>query len=132
MGYWTTANGKRHNVNLHDDLIKAMMKEGARFCWMKDTPGIKNEDNEMFYETTTEKNGDGQDQTWRSLREGITVIAENGQQVTGYIVHWVLNDGNETEGTDIQDWFIIQPSLGTSPTHYIVEKTSGKIVITEL
>ena len=56
MSYWTTANGNRHNVNLDDDLIEAMKKQGARFCWMKDTPGIKNENNEMFYETKTEKN----------------------------------------------------------------------------
>ena len=127
MSYWITANGNRHNVNLDDELIKAMKKQGACFCWMRDTPGIKNKDNELFYETKTEtkKRGDG-----RALREGITVTAENGVRVTGYIVHWVLNVGNNTEGTDIQDWFIFQP--GTYPTQYIVERTSGEMVITDL
>lgn len=130
MGYWITANGNRHNVNLDNDLIEAMKKQGARFCWMRDTPGIKNENNEMFYETKTETDKDGQNQTYKALREGITVKAENEDLVTGYIVHWVLNCGNKTEGTDIQEWFIMQP--GTYPTQYITEKTSGEMVITEL
>ena len=130
MGYWTTVNGNRHNVNLEDDLIKAMKKQGACFCWMRDTPGIKNKDNEMFYKTKTETNEGGQEESWRALREGITVTAENGEQLTGYIAHWVLNVGNKTAATDIQDWFIFQP--GTYPTQYIVERTSGEMVITDL
>ena len=131
MGYWITANGNKYNVNIENNLIKAMKKQGARFCWMRDTPGIKNENNEMFYETKTEENEEGQaSNTRQSLRNDITVIAENREQVTGYILHWVLNCGNKTEGTDIQEWFIMQP--GTYPTQYITEKTSGKMVITEL
>ena len=130
MGYWITENGNRHNVNLNDELIKAMKKQGACFCWMRDTPGIKNKDNELFYETKTETKEGEQDETRRALREGITVTAENGVRVTGYIVYWVLTVGNNTEGTDIQDWFIFQP--GTYPTKYIVEKPSDKMVITDL
>lgn len=128
MGYWITANGNRHNVNLEDNLIKAMKKRGARFCWMKDTPGIKNKDNEMFYETKTE-NEYGEDQTWRSLRNGITVKSEDGEQVTGYITHWVLNMGNKTPGTDIQNWFIMQP--GRYPTQYIIKETEHREMVVE-
>ena len=130
MGYWITANGNKHNVNLDNDLIKAMKKQGACFCWMRDTPGIKNKDNEMFYKTKTEPNEGGPEESWRALREGITVTAENGEQLTGYIAHWVLNVGNKTAATDIQDWFIFQP--GRYPTQYIVEKTSDEMVITDL
>ena len=129
MSSWITANGNRHNVNLEDDLIKAMKKKGARFCWMRDTPGIKNKDNEMFYKTKTETNEDGSEESYRCFREGITVTTENGEQVTGYITHWVINDGNKTAATDIQDWFIFQP--GTYPTRYIIEKNSDEMIITE-
>lgn len=134
MGYWITISGNKYNVNIENDLIKAMKNQGVRFCWMKDTPGIKNKNNKTFYETKTEKNVQGQKQgqedSRRALRNSITVIAENGEQVTGYIIHWVLNMGNKTPATDIQEWFIMQP--GTYPTQYIVKKTTDEIVITEL
>lgn len=157
MGYWTALSGNRYNVNIDDDVIKAMQKVGARFCFMDDTPGIIDEANETFYETkqddatndttddtTDDTTGDTTDDTTgdttddtnephRSLREGITVVTENGEQVTGYVVHWVRNYNYETPGTDIQNWFIFQP--GTYPTHYIIKRPNhpnSEIVITDL
>lgn len=149
MGYWTALSGNRYNVNIDDDLIKAMQKEGARFCFMDDTPGIMNEANETFYETkqddttedtTDETTDDATNDTTddtneppRSLREDITVVTENGEKVNGYVVHWVRNYHNETAGTDIQNWFIFQP--GTYPTPYIIKRANhpnSEIVITDL
>ena len=141
MGYWTTKSGNRHNVNIENDLIKAMQKAGARFCWMNDTPGIADENNETFYETkrdnddttgdTTNNTTDAStdtDESRRALRQGITVVTESGEQVTGYVAYWVRNYNNETPGTDIQNWFILQP--GTSPTPYIIKRRD--VVITDL
>mgnify|MGYP005710932231 CR=1 FL=1 len=138
MVYWTASSGNRYNVNLDYNLIKAMQKAGARFCFMNDNPGIINEEDETFYETkqfhstTTDKTNETTN-SHRVLREGITVVTENGEQVTGYVAHWVRNYYNETPGTDIQNWFIFQP--GTYPTHYIIEKpnhSNSEIVITDL
>ena len=146
MSYWTASSGNRYNVNLDDDLIKAMQKAGARFCFMNDNPGITDEANETFYQTkrdndittnnTTNNTTDTSTETndpHRALREGITVVTENGEQVTGYVAHWVRNYHNETPGTDIQNWFIFQP--GTYPTRYIIERPgrpNSKIIITDL
>ena len=137
MGYWTALSGNRYNVNIDDDLIKVMQKEGARFCFMDHTPGITNEANETFYETkqddTTDDTTDDTNDPHRALREGITVVTENGEKINGYVVHWVRNYNYETPGTDIQNWFIFQP--GTYPTHYIIKKPkhpNSEIVITDL
>lgn len=138
MGYWTTKSGNRYNVNLDDDLIKAMRKAGARFCFMDHNPGITDEANETFYETkqfpsTTTDNTNETTNSHRALREGITVVTENGEQVTGYVAHWVRNYYNETPETDIQNWFIFQP--GTYPTRYVIERpnnTNDDVVITDL
>ena len=146
MGYWKTKNGNQYNVNLEDDLIKAMKKAGARFCLMSDTPGIADENNETFYQTkqdndittnnttnnTTDTSTDT-DESHRALRKSITVVTENGEQVTGYVAHWVRNYNNRTPTTDIQNWFIFQP--GTYPTPYIIERPdhpNSEIVITDL
>ena len=131
MGYWQTNSGKVYKVNLEQDLIRAMKDVGASFCWFTDNPGIKDENNEKFYETKTEKDKDGKGETYRALREGITVRAENGQQVTGYVSHWVENKYGETMGTDIKKWFIFQP--GTNPTHYIIRSNPEEdVVVTDL
>jgi hypothetical protein len=118
MGYWETSSGERYMVNIDQRLIRAMKDAGARFCWFKDNPGIDDETNEIFYEAKTEKGGDRNDQTSKVLREGITVTAENGENITGYISHWVENKHGETEATNIKNWFIFQP--GTYPTSYII------------
>lgn len=138
MSYWTATSGNRYNVNLDDDLIKAMQKAGARFCFMDDNPGITDEANETFYQTkkdtdVTTDNTNDTTNSHRALREGITVVTENGEQVTGYVAHWVRNYYNETPGTDIQNWFIFQP--GTYPTRYVIERpnnTNDDVVITDL
>ena len=131
MGYWQTNSGKVYKVNLGQDHIKAMKDEGARFCWFADNPGINDENNEIFYETKTVKNEHGNDQTRRALREGITVTAENGQQMTGYVSHWVENKDFRTDGTDHQGWFIFQPK--TYPTEYIIKPNPEEdVVVTDL
>ena len=63
------------------------------------------------------------------FREGITVISENGDKVTGYVSHWVENSNLQTAGTNIQKWFIFQP--GTYPTSYIIS-SENEVVVTDL
>lgn len=129
MGFWKAKSGNIYLVNLEDDLIKAMQKAGARFCFMKDTPGIKNRENETFYMDDNEDK-DEDEEKGRVFRQGITVTAENGEPVTGYISHWVENKQGKTSGTDIKAWFIIQ--YGTYPTKYVIEKSNDDIIVTEL
>ena len=124
MGYWVTKSGKRYILNIGQLHIAAMKKAGARFCWFKDTMGINDTQNETFY--MTEK--DGEDSS-RVLRQGITVTAENGDELTGYISHWVENANHQTSGTNIQNWFIFQP--GTYPTSYIIS-SENDVVVTDL
>ena len=126
MGYWYTNSGKKFKVNLDKDLIKAMKNEGACFCWFKDNPGINDENNERFYMTEKDENDSS-----RVLREDITVTAENGDKVTGYVSHWVENSNFQTTGTDIQKWFIFQPK--TYPTDYIIRRNPEEdVVVTDL
>ena len=126
MGYWHTDSGKKFNVNLDQDLIKAMKDEGACFCWFKDNPGINDENNETFYMTEKDENDSS-----RVLREGITVTAENGVELTGYVSHWVENKDFRTDGTDHQGWFIFQPK--TYPTEYITRPNPEEdVVVTDL
>lgn len=124
MVYWTTKSGERYLVNIEQPLIESMKKKGARFCWFRDTPGINDAQNETFYMTK----GDEEDSS-RALREGITVTAENGDEVTGYVSHWVKNSNLQTAGTNIQNWFIFQP--GTYPTSYIIS-SENEVVVTDL
>lgn len=139
MGYWKTKNGNQYNVNIHVDLIKAMQNKGARFCFMDDTPGITDKEDETFYETkqedetTTETTTETANDTYRVLRHDITVVTENGDKITGYVAHWVRNYNNRTSGTDIQNWFIFQP--GTYPTRYIIERpdhANYEMIVTDL
>ena len=124
MGYWTTKSGKRYLLNIEQRNISAMKKAGARFCWFKDTPGINHTQNETFY--ITEKDDE---KSSRVLRKGIIVTAENGDELTGYILHWVENANLQTAATNIKNWFIIQP--GTYPTSYIIP-SEKEVVVTEL
>ena len=113
-----------------------------RVLLMKQTkPFMKqNKTTQQTTQQTTHNNNDTTDDTTgdtndphRALREGITVVTENGEKVNGYVVHWVRNYNYETPGTDIQNWFIFQP--GTYPTHYIIKKPkhpNSEIVITDL
>jgi len=117
MGIWNTNNGNKHNVNIKSGLVSAMRAKGARFCWFQDNPGINDETNEVYFETTTIKGHDGKDEEHRSRRENITVTCENGDRITGYVSHMVA--GYSCMGTDIGDWFIIQE--GTYPTHYHIQ-----------
>jgi len=111
-------------LNIAQPLIESMKKKGARFCWFKDTPGINDAQNETFYMTEKDENDSS-----RVLRQGITVTAENGDKVTGYVSHWVENSNLQTTGTDIQKWFIFQP--GTYPTSYIIS-SENEVVVTDL
>ena len=127
MVYWTTKSGERYLVNIEQALIESMKKKGARFCWFRDTPGINDAQNETFY--MTKKDDEDEDES-RVLREGITVTAENGDKVTGYVSHWVKNSNLQTAGTNIQNWFIFQP--GTYPTSYIISSENEVVVVTDL
>ena len=41
------------------------------------------------------------------MKDSITVECEDGDIITGHIIHWV--DGFECHGTDQGHWFIIKP-----------------------
>tara|TARA_Y100000591_G_scaffold118895_1_gene101616 strand:+ start:55 stop:399 length:345 start_codon:yes stop_codon:yes gene_type:complete len=103
MGIWTTKNGKRYKLNIGTASIVNLQNDGARFCRIRDNPGIRDENNDTYYEAA---NGDG-GESYRGLRESITVKCEDGDIITGYIIHLV--DGFECHGTDEGDWFIIKP-----------------------
>ena len=126
MVYWTTKSGERYLLNIAQPLIESMKKAGPRFCWFRDTPGINDAQNETFYMTKE----DGED-SMRILRQGITVTAENGDEVTGYVSHWTENKWGKTTGTNIKGWFIFQP--GTYPTKYIIRcNPEEDVVVTDL
>ena len=103
MGIWTTKNGKRYKVNIGQASIVKFQNDGARFCRIRDNPGIKDENNDTYYETVNKEGESGR----RKWRESITVECEDGDIITGYIIHWV--DGFQCHGTDQGDWFIIKP-----------------------
>ena len=106
MGIWTTKNGQRYNINIDQDFINKMQSYGARFCWMRENYQIDNENSDYYKDCEVDGNKK------RKLKEGITVICEDRERITGYITHWVKGDG---DGTNQTDWFIIQP--GTYPTY---------------
>ena len=99
MGIWTTKNGNSYKVNIGAANIVNLQNDGARFCRTRDNPGIKDKNNDTYYEAAGESD--------RKLRESITVECEDGDIITGYIIHWV--DGFQCHGTDQGDWFIIKP-----------------------
>ena len=102
MGIWTTNAGKAYKVNIGQDQICKMKAAGARFCRIRDNPGIKDENNDTYYEDVNKEGESG-----RKWRESITVECEDGDIITGYLIHWV--DGYQCQGTDQGDWFIIKP-----------------------
>lgn len=102
MGIWTTNAGNNYKVNIGQDQICKMKADGARFCRIRDNPGIKDENNDTYYEDVNKEGESG-----RKWRESITVECEDGDIITGYVIHWV--DGYQCEGTDQGDWFIIKP-----------------------
>ena len=110
MGTWTTKNGNVHNVNIEDSHLLAMKAQGNRFCWFQDNPGINDENNNTYYEDSKNE-VDGE--THRTLRQGITVVCEDGETLTGYVSHYVKGHAS---ATNIKNWFIFQP--GTYPTTY--------------
>ena len=108
MGIWTTQNGKRYRLNIGTASIVNLQNDGARFCRIRDNPGIKDKNNDTYYEAVNDKGGKG-GKSGRKLRESITVECEDGDIITGYVIHWV--DGFQCHGTDQGDWFIIKPSI---------------------
>jgi len=106
MGIWKT-NNSDITVNILQQQINAMKNKGAQFCRMKDNPEIQNENSEWYEDFA----GDG-DKTGRRLKHDITVTSVNGNNVTGYISHWV---NGPCAATPERDWFIIQP--GKYPTY---------------
>ena len=107
MGIWTTKNGKRYKLNIGTANIVNLQNGGARFCRIRDNPGIKDKNNDTYYEAVNNKEGE----SGRKLRDCITVECEDGDVITGCIIHWV--DGFQCHGTDQGDWFIIKPSIHT-------------------
>ena len=108
MGIWTTNNGNKHNVNIEQSQILSMKAKGARFCWFRDNPGISDKNNDKYYEDKTED-----DKTHRVMRQGVTVVCDDGETLIGYVSHYVKGLAS---GTNIKNWIIFQP--GTYPTIY--------------
>ena len=106
MGIWTTNAGNNYKVNIGQEQICKMKAAGARFCWIRDNPGIKDENNDRYYEAANNEEGKS---GRRIKKKSITVECEDGDIITGYIIHWV--DGFQCHGTDQGDWFIIKPSI---------------------
>tara|TARA_Y100001936_G_C15636814_1_gene439388 strand:+ start:276 stop:599 length:324 start_codon:yes stop_codon:yes gene_type:complete len=105
MGWWKTKNGKRYRLNIGTASIEKLQKDGARFCRIGDNPGIEDKNNDTYYVAVKESQ--------RTLRECITVKCEDGDEITGYVIHWVGSyscDGS----TDVGEWFIIKPA--SNPT----------------
>ena len=100
MSIWAE-NGEEFVVNMVDNNIARLKNKGCKFCWMSDNPGIKDENNTTFYETKEEK---------RCLKDDISVRCVSGNQVTGYIIHWV---SGHCAATNEKDWFIIKPGKRT-------------------
>ena len=112
MGVWTTQNGNKYSVNIELENIIMMQSHGARFCWMHDNNGILDKNSDYQEDCTKNEHSAQDNQTSRKLKEEITVVCEDGENITGYVAHWVRGPAS---GTDQRDWFIIQP--GTYPTY---------------
>jgi len=115
MGTWTTKNGNAYSLNIDHWMINRMKTYGARLCWMRDNRGILDENSDYYEDYNEVNDGDGGDGgviKGRKLKEGIIVVCEDGDSITGYVTHWVKGP---CSGTDEQNWFIIQP--GTYPTY---------------
>lgn len=106
MGVWITQNGNKYSLNIEAENIIMMQSYGARFCWMRENSKILDK-NSDYYEDYKED-----DETGRKLKEGITVVCEDGENITGYVTHWVRG---VAAATNQRNWFIIQP--GTYPTY---------------
>ena len=129
MGLWrTTKNPSGFEVNIDQENIESMKREGASFCWMSDNVGINDENNKNYWEddTTDEKEGN---EIHKRLKEGIQIVDSDGKTITGYVSHMV---SGPCFGTPLRDWFIIQP--GSYPTTYTCYKdvSSNDVVITDL
>ena len=129
MGIWrTNENPSGYNVNIINDHIAAMKREGAVFCWTSDNPGICDETSDYYEDIPEGEKGDNENRT-RRRKENISVIDADGNTTEdGYVVHMV---NGPCFGTNIRDWFIFQP--GTYPTYYNVKSwDDGEVVITDL
>jgi len=106
MGIWKTRNGKSYKVNMYQTSIEMMQRHGARFCWMRQNYQILDKNSDYYEDVKVAEKSS------RSLKQGITVVCEDGENITGYVSHWVKGS---TDASDEKDWFIIQP--GTYPTY---------------
>ena len=134
MGLWrTNDNPSGFEVNIAQNSIDAMKREGASFCWMSDNVCINDENNENYWENVPDdeksnvQNEGDNDHRQRKDR-GVQVVDSDGNTVIGYITHLVKG---HCFGTPLRNWFIIQP--GSYPTQYIINKVaSDTVVITDL
>jgi hypothetical protein len=111
MSIWTTKNGNAHQLNIDLALINCMQEKGARFCTFADNLGIDDKTSD-YYEDAKNDNVVN-----RKFKDIITVTCEDGESVTGYVIHMVKGP---CAGSNEKNWFIIQP--GTYPTKYILKQ----------
>ena len=116
MGLWKTKdNPSGFEVNIVQEHIEAMKREGASFCWMSDNKGINDENNENYWEIDTDSEKEENKES-RRLKEDIQVVDSDGKTISGYVNHMVREP---CFGTLLRNWFIIQP--GSYPTKYIIK-----------
>ena len=112
MYSWTTKN-RAFNVNIEKRLIRAMKDKGAQIGKMDDNSDINNKASSWWEDGASESTDQGE--SYRKLKQDITVTTIDGDSITGYITHWVAGP---CSGTNEINWFIIQP--GKYPTKYIL------------
>jgi len=120
---WVTRNNKVHKVNISKKLINCMQEKGARFCKFKDNVGI-NERNRDFYEDDKAQDDKAQDNKHRVFKENITVVCEDGENITGYIIH-IVNGG--CHGTDESNWLLFNRGIILS-NHIINNEYRYKLI----
>ena len=104
MGIWKVKN-RSFEVNIVDRLIIEMKQDNCLFCWIKDNPGIADEENSLFYCDKTIKLS-GKEKNYRGFKDTVEVSSANGRKIKGCIYHWVRGP---CSGTPLRDWFIIKP-----------------------
>lgn len=98
MGIWTDSNGQTWDINIGGRGLEEMQNNPYfKYCWITDTPGIDDENNANFWESSSDQNA------YKALKNKVTVNCADGSVTTGKIYHWVA--GSST--LPFRGWFIL-------------------------
>jgi len=99
MGIWTDSNGQSWDINIEGQALAEMQKNpDFKICWMKDTPGIDDENSNFYHEETI------REQKQQLFNKEVTVKCADGSTATGRVCHWV---NGSCCGTPLKNWFIL-------------------------